>query len=69
MRKLISVLCGCLALSFFFVASPLTAYASTPIDLGKEASLTLQYRHNEMYFEGMEINTYQIAEVFSDGTG
>lgn len=64
MKKLIPFLFFCLLLCTL----PFSASAASPIDPQKEGSITLQYRHNGMYFEGLSIKSYRIAEVFPDGT-
>ena len=64
MKKLISAL-----LAFILIlALSVSIAAADPIDTKKESSLTLVYKFNEKYFEGLEIKTFKIAEVFEDGT-
>ena len=56
----------CLVLMYTLV--PLSVYAITPIDPEKPSSLTLQYTHDGQIFEGLEIKSYRIAEVYENGT-
>lgn len=61
-----------IALSFFCAAIilglSLAALAVEPVDTEKSAALTVQYKRGEAFFEGLEIETYKIADVFEDGT-
>jgi len=65
MKKILSLLLCILTVTALISTA---AYAVTPIDTARPSSLTLQYSHNGKYFEGLEIKTYRIAEVFEDGT-
>ena len=40
---------------------------AAPIDTEKPASLTLQYRHNGSFYEGLTIHAYRVAEVSASG--
>lgn len=42
--------------------------SAVAINPTQSSSLTLQYKHNEQRFGGIEIKTYRVAEVFEDGT-
>ncbi len=64
MKKLISAL---LAFILIFALSVATLGAN-PIDTEKESSLTLTYKYNDKFFEGLEIKTFRIADAFEDGT-
>jgi len=46
----------------------LNAFAITPIDVTHPASLTVFYQKDNLGFQGLEIKTFRIAEVFEDGT-
>lgn len=65
MKKTITAFCICLILALFISQA---AYAATPIDPERTSSLTLQYRYGENCFEGLQIQTFRVAEVFADGT-
>lgn len=47
---------------------PLSVGAITPIDPARPSSLTLHYVHNGKCFEGLEIKSYRVAEVYENGT-
>jgi len=68
MKKLISLLLGCLLVAVLAVSGSVPALAAEPVDTDCPASLTLQYKYGGEYFEGLEIKTYRIADVFEDGT-
>ncbi len=65
MKKLIALI---LSTVVGIMLIPFTAQAAAPIDTSRPCSLTLQYRHGETYFEGLEIRTYRIAQVHANGT-
>lgn len=61
MKKLIIALCVCMLLAC-------TAFSAEPIETDAESSLTLQYRHDKVSFEGLLIQSYRVAEIFEDGS-
>ena len=65
MKRTLSIL---LCVLIFAAAVSPSVCAITPIDTRRPSSLTLQYTHGGKYFEGLNIRTYRIAEVFADGT-
>lgn len=68
MKRIISVLLTYILISVFIFGNAISVYAVSPIDTEKNSSLTLQYKHNGIYYNELEIKTYRIAEVFPDGT-
>ncbi len=68
MKKAIKAFFLFLIIALLASGSVLTAFAAAPIDTDRESSLTLQYKRGDRYFEGLEIKTYRIADVFEDGT-
>ncbi len=67
MKKIISVISVCLVL-LSTITSSISSYAINPIDTDKPCSLTVEYGYSETLFDGLEIYTYKIADVFEDGT-
>lgn len=67
MKKIISLISVCLIL-FPLILSGENAYAINPIDVYKPCSLTVEYGYSGEFFEGEEISTYRIADVYEDGT-
>lgn len=68
MKKIVSVLFACIVIVALIISSVANVCAISPIDSQKKSSLTLQYKHGENFYSGIEIKTYRIAEVFPDGT-
>lgn len=66
MRKGLKLLCILILAVGLLAAGSLSAYGAS-IDPGKTSSLTLQYRHNGMVFEGLDIQVYRVAEVSKNG--
>ena len=64
MKRILSLLLC--RITVFALATAISAV--TPIDVVRPSSITLQYSHGGKYFEGLEIRTYRIAEVYMDGT-
>ena len=48
----------------------LIALAVSPVALcaGKGASLTVQYKYDDVTYEGLDVNVYKVADMLSDGT-
>ena len=65
MKKAIYKLSVCLILAFALICS---VSAAAPVDPERPSSLTLQYKSGEEYFEGLEVKTYRVADVYEDGT-
>ena len=63
-KSLIFALCLLLA----FLAFPLASLGANPVDVQREASLTLQYRQENVFYAGMTVKTFRVAEIFADGT-
>ncbi len=67
MKKIISLISVCLIL-ISLVLPYGNAYAINPIDVYKPCSLTVEYGYSGELFEGLEISTYRIADVYEDGS-
>ena len=67
MKRIKKLLVALLAAALFvaLIGASVSALAIEPM---RKSSLTLQYKHGEVFFEGAEIKTYRVAEVFADGT-
>lgn len=65
MKKLIALLITGIILTFALIVP---ALAASPVDVERESSLELRYKAGDELFEGLEIKTYKIADVFEDGT-
>lgn len=66
MKKRIVALSLCVLIVFSALVVP--SFAVTPVDPARPSSLTLKYARDGRVFEGVEVRTYRIAEVFADGT-
>lgn len=71
MKKVLRTILILLLLAALWTGNTIAVYAdsdvSASIDPGKTSSLTLQYRHNGAYFEGLEIKTYHVGDVSAAG--
>lgn len=58
----------CLTLLFCMLLGCLTVHALESIDPEREATLTLYYTKNDLYFSNMEIRIFRVAEAHPDGS-
>jgi len=68
MKGLIRRLCLCWAVIMVAALLSFPAGAVTPIDPMRSSSLTLHYQHDGVCYEGIEVKTFRVAEVFADGS-
>ncbi len=67
MKNLISFISVWLIL-FSLVLSAAPVYAANPIEVDRPCSLTVEYINSGKAFEGLDVCTYKIADVYEDGT-
>lgn len=68
MKMLKSALCICVSISVLAVFAMTALCFASPVDTAHLSSLTVEYKHNEERFDGLEIKIYRIAEAHEDAT-
>lgn len=63
MKRMNKILC--MLIGVFMLAGIFVVPAQAAIDIQKDSSLAVQYKYQEKEFEGLEIQTYQIATMES----
>ena len=67
MKKIKSVIC-LLFISTLLLSSGLASLCSAEsLDTSRSASLTVNYRHGDVFFAGEEVNIFRIADLYPDG--